>query len=212
MGAPLLLFAHFANALVFAQTETTVIARMGMRNFATYHYFEAFQERGRWIAPDVVYIDFGKNNYREVAVGGGAILYNSTHFTIIEEGSLDLATGPSAHGARYFLPWTYVGYRITPKIRGETVYFPLLPLNKAARIQQILERSKLEYDFGHFKLGVGYGAYRLGDGDWQHKPFLTTTLKGGGLGDLELWVQRLPGNHVQAQIRYRHSFKSKKKN
>ena len=208
-GLLLFFFAFLGGVLGFAQTETTVIARMGMRHVATYHYFEVYQERCRWIAPDVVYIDFGKNNYREISIGGGAVLHNSTHWTIFQEVFFDQATGPGAHGALYLLPWTYIGYRITPKVRGETAYFPLLPLNKAARIQHIIERAKLEYDFKHFKVGAGYGAYQFGGDDWQHRPFLTTTFKGGRLGDLELWLQRLPGNHVQAQIRYRISFQSR---
>ena len=66
--------------------------------------------------------------------------------------------------------------------------------------------AKVEYDFKHFKAGAGYGAYQLGDGPWQNKPFLTATLKAGKLGNFELWLQRLPGNDAQLQVRYAKAF------
>ncbi len=204
--------ASLGGTLATAQTADLFIARMATRTFATTHYVEVIQSRGRWIAPDVYYIDFGSNKYREVGVGGGATLFTSAHFNIDQEAYIDQAFGPAAHGALYLVPWTYFGYRISPRLRGETVYFPYFPLNQAGRIQHILERAKMEYYFKRFKIGAGYAGYRFGDRDWQNKPFLTTTLRGGALGDLEFWLQRLPGNHVQAQIRYRLAYKHSAKN
>ncbi len=205
------------GTVCFSQ-DTTIIGRMGMRNAATYHFFEAFQtHHGKWIYPDVGYVDFGKNGYWEFFLGGGAVIHDSKRFTLIHEGFLDRAQGPKSLSATYYQPWTLFVYRISRRVIGDTVYFPYLPLNKPARIQHVLERAKLEYDFKHFKLGGGYGGYQYGEENWQHKPFATWTLKAGSLGELELWLQRIPrssilgnnarGSFVQAQIRLAKTFK-----
>lgn len=197
---------------MLAQTNTLFIARMGMRNHATSHYAEVSQSRGPWVLPDVYYIDFGSNRYREVGLGGGSDLLHFKFLNFTQEVYFAQTTGPAANGALYLVPWSYVGYALTSRLKGETVYFPYVPLNRAGRIQHVLERAKLEYYFKHFKVGAGYGGYKYGAGNWQQKPFLTTTVRGGDLGELEFWLQRLPGNHMQAQIRYKVSFKSGKKN
>ena len=183
--------------------ETLVIGRFGLQDRVTYRYFQVLQQRGRLIYPDVWWIDFGEiKQYREIGVGGGAVVYNSPRFNVTEEGYFIRATGTSAAAATYLMPWSYVGYHLTPRLGGETSYFPYLPINKAGRIQHILERAKLEYDFKWVKLGGGYAAYRYGNDSWQNKPFVTTTLKGSHLGNLELWLQRMPINQVQLQVRY----------
>ncbi len=206
----MVVLANSAFAQDEPKTQTFVVARTGVQNDAqtTYRYAEVFQQRGRWIFPDVGYIDFADaKQYREYFVGAGAVLFTSKRITIIEEGYLDKAVGSASGDALYFQPWTLVAVSITPKLSGEVVYFPYLPLNKAARIQHVLERAKLEYDFKHFKVGAGYGAYQYGDGPWTNRPLVTTTLKGGKLGDLELWLQRIPGDHIQLQVRYLKIFK-----
>jgi hypothetical protein len=207
----MLLFALFTGFSAFTQeTETSVIARMGMRNSATYHYSEVYQTRGRWIYPDVLYIDFAHNNYREIGIGGGAVLYASKRFIAIEEGYIEQATGTASGNATYFIPWTLVIWKITPKVASETCYFPYLPLNKSGRIQHVLERSKVEYEFKRWKLGGGYGAYQFGEDKWEHKPFASVTLKGGKYGDLEFWLQRMPQGAPQVQIRYAMAFKTRR--
>ena len=168
---------------------------------------ETFQVRGRWVFPDLGYIDFGKSDYKELFVGAGATLVSSKHLTLIEEGYFVQAVGSTSGDARYFQPWTYIGWNIAPKLGGEAVYFPYLPLNKAGRIQHVLERAKMEYDFKHWKLGAGYAAYQFGDGEWQNKPFITTTLKAGKLGNLEIWLQKMPTKTAQVQVRYAKVFR-----
>jgi hypothetical protein len=159
------------------------------------------------VLPDVGYVDFGKSDYHEVFGGGGAIVYRGKHVTWLQEILLTRAIGPNANRATYLQPWTLVSYSIPgTKLQGQTVYFVYCPLNSAARVQHVLERAKLERDFQHFKVGAGYRGYQFGDRNWEHKPFVTTTIKAGGLGSLELWVQRLPGNSVQVQLRYAVSF------
>jgi hypothetical protein len=99
-----------------------------------------------------------------------------------------------------------VAYNLAPKLGGQMVYFPYLPLNEAGRVQHVLERAKLEYDFGRVKLGGGYAGYRFGDGDWQNKPFVTASIKAGPVGAVELWLQHLPGNRLTVQVRYAKTF------
>src|SRR5260221_10766 len=102
-------FVFFIGASASAQT--ILLARTGVQDRArTYELVEAFQVRGRWIVPDGGYIDFADGGkYRELFIGGGAVLVNTKHFTIIEEGYLDKATGPTSGGALYFQPWTLIG-------------------------------------------------------------------------------------------------------
>ena len=129
-------------------------------------------------------------------VGAGRTLYNSKRLTWTEELYFVQATGPASKSARYLWPWTLVQFRFTPKL-----YFPYLPLNSSARIQHVLERSKFEYAVTKsWHVGVGYGGYKFADSEWQHKPFLTTTLSTHA-GGFELWLQKLPGG-AQVQLRY----------
>jgi len=74
----------------------------------------------------------------------------------------------------------------------------------------VLNRAKLERDYRRFKFGVGYAGYQFAQTGWQHKPFLTTTFKAGGLGSLELWIQRIPGNTLNFQLRYAGLFRQGK--
>jgi len=191
-----------ANAQETAAVDTHVIARTATDEGA-YHYVQVFQQRGKWIYPDVGYVDFNNSDeYREVWVAAGGILLETTHLTVIGEGHITKALGPASDGALYLQPWMLAAYNLSPRLGGELVYFPYLPLNEAGRVQHVLERTKLEYDFGHVKLGGGYAGYRFGDGDWKSKPFVTATIKAGPIGAIEFWLQRLPGNHVTVQVRY----------
>jgi hypothetical protein len=214
LSLSLFLAATYARSEEKQQTKTIAIARTGFLTGdgqTTYRLVEVFQVRGKWILTDVGYIDFGNTGvYRETFIGAGWTVLDSKQITIIEEGYFDQASGPSSKGAMYFQPWTYIGYKITSRLGGETVYFPYLPLNKAGRVQHVVERAKLEYDFKYFKVGGGYGGYRFGSYDWQHKPFITATLKAGRLGNFEVWLQRMPSstgkNHAQVQLRYFKAF------
>ena len=196
-----------ASAQEASAVDTYVIARTATDQGA-YHYAQVFQQRGKWIYPDVGYIDFNKSGeYREVWVGAGGVLCETTHLTVIGEGHINKALGPASGGALYLQPWMLVACNLAPRLGGQVVYFPYLPLNEAGRVQHVLERAKLEYDFGHFKLGGGYAGYRFGDGDWQSKPFVTATIKAGPIGAVELWLQHLPGNRVTVQVRYAKTFR-----
>src|SRR5436305_2024089 len=91
------------------ETKTVFLARYGQRlqspSTATFHYLELFQIRRRWVLPDVGYIDFGRNDYREMFVGGGYTFYDGKHVTLIEEMFFVQASGSAANQARYLMPW-----------------------------------------------------------------------------------------------------------
>jgi hypothetical protein len=207
--AIIIFLASNAAAQSNNDVHSILLVRTGFRDDKafTYHYVEAFQERGRWIYPDIGYIDFGETKqYREFFIGAGGAVIASKHLRFIEEGMIEQALGPTSEHATYFIPWSFAPFNITSRLGGEVVYFPYLPLNKQGRIQHVLERAKVEYDFEHFKAGAGYGAYQFGDGPWENKPFITATLKAGSLGNFEFWLQRLPGNHAHLQVRYAKAF------
>jgi hypothetical protein len=201
-----LVCTEFGLAQSAAETTTIVLAREGQRfqrqSTATMHYLETFQIRHRWVLPDIGYIDFGHSDYREVFMGGGYTLYDGKHISFIQEALFVQASGSSAHQARYLMPWTMVQYHLTEKLGGETVYFPYFPLNDNGRKQHVLERAKLEYKIANrWKAGAGLGGYKFGDEAWSNRPFITMTVS-TRWGDWEVWLQRLPENKAQFQIRY----------
>jgi opacity protein-like surface antigen len=187
-------------------TVSILVLRTGVQTEAphagTYHYFEFFQLRGNWIYPDFGYLDFNDGTgYRELFVGAGRTLYHSDRATIAEELYFAQATGPDAKSARYLWPWTLVDFKIADKLTTETVYLAYLPLNQPARIQHVLERAKVEYQVAkHVKVGGGYAGYKYGDGQWQSKPMIATTVSTNA-GSFEFWLQKMPGGG-QVQIRY----------
>jgi hypothetical protein len=80
-------------------------------------------------------------------------------------------------------------------------------LNDAGRDQHILERAKLEYDFGRIKFGGGYAGLKSGTSAWKSKPFVTATIKAGSIGAIELWLQQLPGDRLTVHVRYAKTFR-----
>jgi len=167
----------------------------------TYRLLEFLQVRGKWIYPDLGCVDFATGTYRECFVGGGRRLFKNSTVTLTGEAYFVQASGPAAHSARYLWINPILDLRFTPKFAGQMSYFPYLPLNKPARIQQVIERAKLEYAFTkHVKAGGGYGAYQFGNGPWQGKPFITTTVSTKA-GSFEFWLQKMPQG-AQVQVRY----------
>ncbi len=216
MIKPIIAFIIASLAVTSVSAQTTApstdvyaIARTATGN-GEYHYVEAFGQKGKLIPWDISYIDFGHaSDYREVIIGAGGTLFDSKHLVVIGEGYIDKALGPTSGGATYLIPWALAIYHITPKVGGQVTYFPYLPLNEAGRIQHVLERAKLEYDFGRIKMGGGYAGYQFGQDEWQSRPFITTTLKAGPVGNVELWLQRLPSNHLTFQVRWDRTFHTK---
>jgi hypothetical protein len=134
------------------------------------------------------------------------VAINHPKLSLTTEAFLLKPYGELANGALYFEPFVLGNYRPTPSVEAEVCYFPYIPLNDAASTQHILERAKLEYNFGRVKAGGGYGAYKFSDNDWQHKPFVTTTLNFGSIGSFEFWVQRVAEGEITVQFRYAKVF------
>lgn len=206
--AIILFFVIFASsALAEEPTSTTLISRMAMRNAATQHYIQIFQTRGKWILPDVLYVDFGKSSYREVLLGGGRMWSLGKHFKVSHEEYFGMAQGATSKSAKYVIPWTKLDYKFS-KFSGNTMYFAYLPVNEAAQFHHSVERAKLEYGIAKWlKVGAGYGGSGPVGKPWQHKPMATATFRCGVLGEVEFWLQRLPGNHGQAWVRLVKTFK-----
>ena len=186
-----------------APVTTTVLVRTGLRSDVTLRYVEVLQTRGRWVVPDVGYIDFGDaGRHREIWLGGGPVLIQRPSVNLTVTGYYAQDDGSAANGAKYFQVWSLLGYQVAPHVVAQAVYLGFAPLNDAARVQHLFERIKLEYDFGRLKLGGGYAAYRFATDAWQHRPFVTGTVRLGRAGALELWGQRLSGDKAQLQVRY----------
>jgi hypothetical protein len=182
--------------------STVVIARIACNDVTTQRFAEVFHQTGDWVFPDVGYVDFGTADYREFFVGVGRTIVNSPKMTVIGEVYYQHPAGSASQGARYLVPWGLVHYRPRPRISGEAVYFPYLPLSGGATLQHVVERAKLEYSWSRFKAGGGYGAYQRRGNEWEHKPFVTFTVTPRAIGDIEVWLQRATGGGVQVQLRY----------
>jgi len=208
-------FAQGAAATGDAKSAPTIsffLARTGQRldsSFAgTIHYLEFFQVRNRWIYPDIGYVDFAHNDYRELFIGGGRTLFDNKWASWDLELLYDQATGPLAHGAAYLQPFTILRFYLTPKLSGDAQYFAYLPLNDPGRFHHVLERAKLEYALKeNWKIGAGYAGVNFPGSPWLNKPFLTTTISTKA-GDFELWLQKIPAG-AEVQLRYRLVHKSR---
>ena len=186
----------------------TVLLLRTATDRGAYHYAEVIHERGRLVPFDLGYIDFDNpTQYREMWLGGGFKPIVSPRASLTVEGFLAGAYGAHGDGALYFQPFFLGNARLAPNVLLESVYFAYVPLNDAGHAQHLLERAKVEYDWPRFKLGAGYGAYQPGGGAaWQHRPFVTATIKAPPVGNFELWLQRLQDDHFTVQIRFARVF------
>src|ERR1700681_224339 len=89
LSCTLLGFAQDTSKTAQDATTTIFLARTGEQIqpplSGTYHFLELLQTRGKWIYPDVGYVDFAHDNYREVFVGAGATFLQSKRVILIEE-------------------------------------------------------------------------------------------------------------------------------
>lgn len=188
-----------------APTKSFYLARTGESLsgpvIGSIHYLEFFQIRKKWIYPDIGYVDFAHNNYREFFIGGGRTLYDGKYASWDQELLYVQATGPAAASARYLQPWSMLRVRFTPKWSNETVYFGYFPLNDSAHIHHVIERAKFEYALKKpWKIGAGYAGVKFTGVPWVNKPMITTTISTRA-GAFEFWLQRIPGGE-QVEVRY----------
>lgn len=206
----LLLATFTLFGAVNASAQVTVaIARIAVKDVTTQRFAEVLHESaGGWIFPDVGYVDFGGGVYREFFAGVGRTLRRTPALTLVGTLYYQQAAGPASGGARYLVPWLLVNCRPHARVQCEAVYFPYLPLTDRAQVQHVLERAKLEYSLlPRLKAGGGYAAFHTRGIDWQHRPFFTATVSPPRVGDIEVWVQHLPGRGAQLQLRYMRVFK-----
>ena len=203
-----------ASLVVFcadaASAQVTVaIARIAFKDVTTQRFAEVLHEsREGWIFPDIGYVDFGGTVYREFFAGVGRTLHRSPKLTLVSTLYYQQAAGPAAGSARYLVPWFLMNCRPRARVQCEAVYFPYLPLTSRGQVQHVLERAKLEYSLlPQLKAGGGYGAFQTKGVAWQSRPFFTATVSPPRVGDIEVWVQRVPHRGTQVQLRYMRVFK-----
>jgi hypothetical protein len=183
--------------------QTTLDISVGMdKEKPTYRLGEFSQTWGRWIIPDVGYLDFGEpQRYREWFAGFGYKIFASEKFELVEEVFFVQAEGSEANKARYIQPFMGAYYTPHPRINLEVSGFVYIPLNnKEGQHEWVLEKAKIEFSVSLLSLGVGYGA-NSEEGEWVNKPFLTATLApaSGKFGSLEVWYFKPREKRAQIQ-------------
>lgn len=205
--APALLLALFVQSAAAQSGGTTLALLRTATGNGAYHYAQLIHERGRWVAFDVGYIDFDSpSDYFETWVGTGLVAAAGDRGILITQANLVRAFGDLSGDALYAQGFFLGKLRLADQVISEAAYLPYIPLNDAGEVQHLLERAKVEYEFPRWKAGVGYGAYRFSDLDWQHKPFVTATVPTEKFGTFEFWLQRIPGDTQTLQLRWVKAF------
>jgi hypothetical protein len=189
--------------------QSIYIARSGERlvgpHVFTYHLLEYSLARGRWIFPDIGYYDEGHAEDHQWFAGAGAELYHSQHLVWTQELYLAQEAGSAAHYQRTLWVWPVLDLEVKPRLTGQVVVYPTVPLDRAARWGFDVDRAKLEYAVRpHLQAGVGYSATTCAGKPWQNMPFLTATLTNRS-GAWEVWLERMPGG-AQLQLRYQLAY------
>jgi hypothetical protein len=184
------------------------IARIAFKDVTTQRFVQMIHESKQgWIFPDVGYVDFGGDVYREFFAGAGRTLHRSPKLTLIGMVYYQQAAGPASDAARYVVPWSLVSCHPSARVQCEAVYFQYLPLTARAQVQHVLERAKVEYALlPRLRAGGGYAAFYTHGIDWQNRPFFTATVSPPRVGDIEVWVQHLPNRGAQVQLRFMRVF------
>jgi hypothetical protein len=181
------------------------VLRMGEQlqspHIVTYRVAEWEQMRGRWILPDVGYYDTGYGKDQIWFAGGGADVLHSKHVDWEQEIYALQEAGPESTNKRFLWLWPVLDFRFRPRLTGEFVAYPTLPLNRAQGWGYDVDRAKIEWaSTSHWKAGVGYAGGFTASSTCQHSPFLTVT-RLTRAGNFEMWLQRISGG-AQVQLRY----------
>ena len=170
-------------------------------HIVTYRVAEWEQMRGRWILPDVGYYDTGYGKDQLWFAGGGADVLHSKHVDWEQELYVLQEAGPESRNKRFLWLWPVLDFRFRPRLTGELVAYPTIPLNHAQGWGYDVDRSKIEWaGNSHWKAGVGYSGGLTTSSSCQHSPFLTVT-RASRAGNFEVWLQRISGG-AQVQLRY----------
>ncbi len=170
-------------------------------HIVTYRVAEWAQMRGRWILPNVGYYDTGYGKDQLWFTGVGADILRSKHVDWEQELYFSQEAGSESQNRRALWIWPVLDFRFRPRLTGQFVAYPTIPLDHAQRWGYDVDRSKLEWKVdSHWRTGVGYAGGICTSRTWQHNPFLTVTRKSRA-GDVEAWLERISGG-AQVQLRY----------
>jgi hypothetical protein len=169
----------------------------------TYRFFEWTQIRGRWIVPDIGYLDTGYGKDQIWFAGGGAYILQRPHLDWYQEIYVTQEAGEQSTNKRSLWIWPVLDARFRPRLIGQLAAYPTIPLDQAQRWGMDVDRAKIEWlATPHWNTGAGYSGVIDDARSWQNKPFLSVTRKTRA-GDFEFWLQRLPaGGQVQARYTF----------
>ena len=172
--------------------ESWLVVRTAFRNGFAFRLVEAVVVDGRWIRGDFGYFDGGHaGEYRQMWIGGGAAVVALENLAVELKGAFSWTDGSASAGERYFLTNAYLEARPRSGWTVELSYTESYPLDREAVRSHFLDRARLEYRLGRHQLGVGYAGYRASGGRWEHQPFVSFARTIRGLGEVELWLQRV---------------------
>lgn len=195
-----------------ADLDAWLVFRTGIREGAAFRTVALILERGRWIQADVGYSDAGNaGEYRLFWAGAGGVAVDQPGARLELKAALAESFGTGTPGERYLLSNAYLAARPAPRWQLEVSHTEALPLNRVAARQSALDRARLEYEIGAFQLGVGYAGARSGNDPWQHRPFVSVSRPVKGIGEVELWLQRVErvdGATERLQLRFTRKLSS----
>lgn len=182
-----------------------VVVRTGIRQGFAFRLIETVLLEGRWIKADVGYFDSGSaGEYRRMWVGGGGAVVALPALRLELKGALSWGEGSATAGERYLESNAYLVARPDARWRVEVSYTESYPLNDEAVRAHTLDRARLEYELGSYRVGGGYAGYRAGPKTWEHRPFVSVSRPVRGLGEVEVWLQRVEsaeGSRARLQLR-----------
>ncbi|HEY2857549.1 MAG TPA: hypothetical protein VGJ21_03985 [Terracidiphilus sp.] len=195
----------WANQAEKSEVSDILILRTGEELNAphvfTYHVVEWEHVRGRWILPDMGYVDNGYGRDQTWFVAGGAKALVTQHLDWTQELFVTQEAGPDSHNKRSMRLWPIVNVRLPNRLSSQMVPYPTVPLDAAQRWSIDIDRAKLEWTANtRWVAGVGYSGGLNKNRDWASRPFLTTTRRTPA-GSFEFWLERMPGG-AQLQVRY----------
>lgn len=170
-------------------------------HIVTYRVAEWAQQRGRWILPDIGYYDTGYGQDQLWFTGVGADLVHTKYVDWEQELYISQEAGPASQNRRSLWIWPVLDFRFRPRLTGQFVAYPTIPLDRAQRWGYDVDRSKIEWHAtSHWRAGVGYAGGICSTRTWQHNPLLTVT-RTTRAGQFEVWLERIQGG-AQVQMRY----------
>ena len=122
----------------------------------TYRVAEWAQMHGRWILPDIGYYDTGYAKNQIWFTGAGGDIFHSKHLDWEQELYVSQEAGPESTNKRSLWVWPVFDARFRPRLTGQFVAYPTIPLDRAQRSSFDVDRTKIEWAATyHWKAGAG---------------------------------------------------------